>query len=353
MTRAFLCQVLNTLCSLLKTNEAMADQPTAEFLKQYDALHGGVGLAHLENWTLIELTGGDRASFLHNFCTNDIKGLKPGDGCEAFITNVQGKILGHVFVFCNESALELLTVPEQADALVTHLDRYLIREDVEIHDRTSERSNLILAGAGSAALLGVHGIKVSDEAMTQVTGKLNGIQIVVRRIPWTGPECFVLTCNASERSALTASLLETSDTNRRTVECGLNVVETCRIESGMPKYAIDMTEANLPQEVNRNEQAISFTKGCYLGQETVARIDALGHVNRLLVGVKTESLTIPESGTELKVGEKVVGKITSTTYSPALQSNFSLALVRREHSTPGTQLTLESGCAEVCSLPVS
>jgi len=179
------------------------------------------------------------------------------------------------------------------------------------------------------------------------------MQIVVRHIPWTGHDCFVLACNTSDKSAVVSILLESLDSNRCVIACGLDAVETCRIESGMPKYAVDITDANLPQEINRNEQAISFTKGCYLGQETVARIDALGHVNRLLVGVKMESSTVPESGVELTVGEKVVGKVTSSTYSPALKLPLALAFVRREHATDGTKLTLEAGTAEVCSLPVT
>jgi len=330
-------------------------KPTAEFQRQYEALRNGVGLRHLENWTLIELTGDDRASFLHNFCTNDIKGLKSGSGCEAFVTNGQGKMLGFVFVFCCESSLELLTVPGQAEVLVSHLDRYLIREDVEIHDRSSQQAKLILAGSRAIALLSKHGIKAPDEPMSHVSGELNGTQVVLRRVPWTGQECFVLGCDVNDVSPVTESLLVTNKSEAdqpQVILCDSDAVEACRIESGMPKYAVDITDANLPQEINRNDQAISFTKGCYLGQETVARIDALGHVNRLLVGLKVEGPMIPEPGTDLTVGDKIVGKITSAAFSPALQTPLALALVRREHTMAATKISTASSSAEVCAFPI-
>src|SRR5439155_9007426 len=117
------------------------NQPPPE---EYEALTAGAGVVRLNQRTLIELTGRDRAAFLHNFCTNDIRGLKPGGGCEAFITSVQGRILGHVLVFCGAETLVLETVPGQSDRLLTHLDRYLIREDVTLADRTGEWGELLL-----------------------------------------------------------------------------------------------------------------------------------------------------------------------------------------------------------------
>ena len=102
--------------------------------------------------TKIELSGPEARLFLHNLCTNDVKNLPEGCGCEAFLTNVQGKILGYVFVFCRADSLVVETVPGQAESLVAHLDRYLIREDVQLHNRTAEWGELLLAGAQSPRL---------------------------------------------------------------------------------------------------------------------------------------------------------------------------------------------------------
>ena len=121
-----------------------------------------------------------------------------------------------------------------------------------------------------------------------------------------------------------------------------------RIEAGFPLFGTDITDDNLPQEIGRNQQAISFTKGCYLGQETVARIDALGHVNRLLARVKFTAGEVPATGTELFAADKPVGKVTSACWSPEFGGPLAFALLRRTQTAAGTQLTSASGPAEVC-----
>jgi folate-binding protein YgfZ len=125
------------------------------------------------------------------------------------------------------------------------------------------------------------------------------------------------------------------------------------VEAGFPLFGHDIGEDNLPQEVGRDAQAISFKKGCYLGQETVARIDALGHVNRLLCGVKFTADTVPAGGTTLVAAGKEVGHVTSAVWSPRLKSALALAFVRRLHATAGTRLESEAGAAEVVTLPVA
>ncbi len=123
------------------------------FTDQYTAFTSAVGWCDVSDRTQIELTGDDRATFLHNFTTNDIRGLKPGAGCEAFALDTRGHVLGHVFVFCTPDSLVLDTVPGQAETLCRHLDRYLIRERVEIHDRSLVWGELALAGADAGQLL--------------------------------------------------------------------------------------------------------------------------------------------------------------------------------------------------------
>jgi folate-binding protein YgfZ len=136
------------------------------------------------------------------------------------------------------------------------------------------------------------------------------------------------------------------------IECDPQIAEIIRLEAGVPLYGVDITDENLPQEVNRNAQAISFTKGCYLGQETVARIDALGHVNKLLVGLKFAGETVPATGTELTAQGKAVGQVTSAVYSPRLKAPLALGYVRTGHHEVGDRVESSVGTAEVISLPV-
>jgi folate-binding protein YgfZ len=130
-------------------------------------------------------------------------------------------------------------------------------------------------------------------------------------------------------------------------------LEIARLEAGVPLFGQDITAENLPQEIGRDAQAISFTKGCYLGQETVARIDALGHVNRQVAGLRFEGEVLPVVGEKLQLEGKEVGHITSAAWSPNLNAGLAMALVRRQQAKVGTRLTSASGDAVVIHLPVA
>src|ERR1700761_8211360 len=122
------------------------EKKSADYEAEYTALTDGAGIVDFSNRTQIELTGADRAKFLHNLCTNTVRDLPVGKGCEAFLLNVKGHIVSHVFVFICPNSIVLETVPDQAERLIAHLDRYLIREDVQLADRSQEWSEIYLAG---------------------------------------------------------------------------------------------------------------------------------------------------------------------------------------------------------------
>ncbi len=296
------------------------------FQEQYAAATSGAGGTFLlRDWTTLAIRGADRASFLHNMCTNDIRGLAVGDQCEAFLTDVKGKIVGHVLVFALENELILLTVPDQSPRLLAHLERYIIREDVQL---------ATMKVAWAIERMG----RVNKEPTKTVYGKPGMYGAPCRQL-WTGGVW------------LGAPGWEPPET----FDCYSDAVwHAVRVESGWPLFGIDFDGSHLPQEVGRDDRAISFRKGCYLGQETVARIDALGHVNQRLATVKLAAEAAP--GDELTagdkvVGDKVVGHITSVSYSPRLQSWLALAMVRRGHNDGGSQLVCRNQAAEVVPTP--
>jgi len=314
---------------------------------QYDALTTGVGIVDLSDRTKLELTGDDRASFLHNLCTNQVRELLPGSGCETFFTNVQGKVLGHALVFVRERSIVVDTVPGQSDTLLPHFDRYLIREDVQLVDRTDDWGELLVAGAGAAALLkSVCENALPAGRLDHVDGQILGVAVVIARVDMAG-DGYLVQCDRAAIAAISDALVA-----HGAVLCAEAAFETVRIENGWPLYGRDITSENLPQEVDRNEQAISFTKGCYLGQETVARIDALGHVNRTLCGLRFDGEAVPRIGTDLSVEDKVVGRVTSAAFSPKLDAPLALAYLRRGNNVPGQAVGLPPGGAVVIPLPV-
>jgi folate-binding protein YgfZ len=315
---------------------------------EYCALVATCGLVDLSDWTQIEIGGKDRATFLHNLCSNEIRKLAVGSGCEAFFLNAKGHTLGHGFLFAGDSFHLLFGAPGPAEKLIAHLERYVIREDVQLQDRTSAGSQLLMAGPNSRAWLArMLGVEPPGPVLAGFDSRLEGRPVQVRRVEITGPEGFLIGCSIEDRPLVWRAIL-----TRGARPCGLEALEMARIEYGFPLYGRDITEQNLPQEVDRDQRAISFVKGCYIGQETVARIDALGHVNRRLVGLKFSGLSPPEAGTRLTAGGQAVGEVTSAAMSPCLAAPLALAYLRRGHDEPGMEVESPRGAARVVKLPV-
>jgi folate-binding protein YgfZ len=291
------------------------------------------------------LTGADRVKFLHNFCTNDIKALKPGQGAEAFITNVQGKIVGHVFVFEGETALWLDTVGGQAERLIQHLSKYQITEDVTLTDWSSAWSELLVLGPSAPEIVGrvVTGSLPSrhlDHATLPLASDPSAT-CVVRRFDALGVPGLLLAAPRDEMSKLSALVIAAGARFEATAE-----FESFRISAGLPHYGRDITDDNLAQEASRTRQAISFKKGCYLGQEPIARIDALGHVNQELRVLRFDADEPPPAGSELFAmdnDQKPVGRVTSSARDLQFGGSVALAMVRRGFLESGTVLRLRVG----------
>lgn len=321
----------------------------SQTLEVYEALQHGAAIIPLAGRSQIEITGADRTTFLHGFCTGDIKKLQPGQGCEAFITNHQGKAVGHVLVFCEEDRLLLDGAPGQAETIIKHLDRFVISERVEFQDRTAEWSDLLLAGPQAEPALSQ--IPIDSAQMIRLDHRWVSIavDVLLRRVDWLGTlPAFLLSVANEHLSTLIAEL------GKESIPIAENdsAWQIARVEAGYPLFGSDITADNLPQEVNRTEQAISFTKGCYLGQETIARLDALGHVNRMLTGLKFPAGANPQPGDVIMLGEKKIAELTSVAYSPKLQAPLALAYVRSLHATPGKRFPYAGGEVEVVKLPL-
>jgi folate-binding protein YgfZ len=316
------------------------------------------GAVTLDRWSTVRVLGGDCASFLHNMCTNDIHGLSAGGGCEAFFTDVKGKIVAHALVLAGEDATQVLMVPDSAERLIAHLDRYIIREDVQLADVSAQQSWTLIVGEKADDAMGrlapsIHPSPASDlsapwrhvRANLQAIGTTES-QLVRCEIPWCGG--YLAACESDRADDLRGKL----------ADCGAPslpeaVWHAIRIESAWPLWGVDFDSSNLPQEINRDATALHFRKGCYLGQETVARIDALGHVNKKLVQVRFAGDAVPEVGDVLTLGDQQVGRVTSACWSPEFQAPLALAMVRRGANEPGMAVQWEGVPAEIVEPPTA
>jgi folate-binding protein YgfZ len=304
----------------------------------------------------VEVMGKDAAGFLHNLCTNDVRNLPIGAACEAFLTTGQAKVVAYVLishgVTGDGDGYWLDTAPGTAGRVVPHLDRYIISEQVELADRTSDFAVFHLAGPEAAAVLG-RALRQSPPALAALHhqpvtfGTAAGWICRHDRLGLPG---FDIWCTSAQAAAVWQALCQAGAR-----PAGLRVYHILRVEAGTPVYGIDIDDTNLPQEVGRTEQAVSFTKGCYIGQETVARIRTYGHVNRSLVGLKLAGGNPAPSGAKLFRAGQEVGHVTSSGFSPGLESVIALAYVRRGSQEPGTALEVEAAgqrtAAEVTPLP--
>lgn len=301
--------------------------------------------------TQIEVTGRDRAKFLHSFCTNDVKKLQPGQGCEAFVTNVNGKVLGHIFVFAERDLLWLDSVGgAAAAALLPHFDKYVITEDVRFTDRSAEFAEFLLAGSSSTELLERLGLSVASlPRYGHLTHGSDALPLrSLRRVDWLDSPTWLLSIPIAQRDEVQGAL-----TQAGVREADNGEAHASRVAAGFPIYGIDITEDNLAQEVGRSALAISFTKGCYLGQEPIARIDAMGHVNRQLCRLELSSGPLPDPGTAIldktSPDGKPIGTITSSTWKRLEDDDKPLALayLRSGFAKTGSQVFVEGRTANV------
>jgi folate-binding protein YgfZ len=279
----------------------------------------------------LALTGAEAKAFLNGQVSNEIEALEPGTGCYAALLTNKGKMLGDLRVIDSGAELWLDTERASLQALFDTIRRGSVGWQVELHKRTVQQALLSLIGPRAGRVAGFEGapehanraVDIGGAAVLLICTDL-GVDIV---------------CAAEDAERVRTAL--------DVPEVPEAAAEVLRVEAGRPRYGIDLDESTIPQEAGLNERAVSFTKGCYVGQETVARLHYRGKPNRILRGLR---LSAPvASGTPLLLGEREVGRIGSSVLSPR-HGPIALALVRREAAV-GDSLAVGDATALVCELP--
>ncbi len=304
----------------------------------YRALTESCGAVDRSERGKLALTGADAKSFLQGQVSNDTESLSPGTGCYAAFLTPKGKMLGDLRILDTGEELLLDTERVSLQGLFNMIRRFSIGYAVELHKRTLERGLISLIGPGSTAVAGADELPEAEHAhaLVEVAG-------ITARAVRTDVGIDLL-CDAAETEALLAALAAAG-----APVVSADAAECVRIEHGRPRYGIDLDDSVIPQEAGLNDRAVSFTKGCYVGQETVARLFYRGKPNRHLRGV---SLSSPaQSGDEIELEGRTVGHIASTAVSPRFGA-IALALVRRE-APPESRVSVGGAgiTGEVVELP--
>jgi folate-binding protein YgfZ len=309
---------------MVATADAVADRLLTE----------DVGLVDRSERGKLALTGAEAKAFLAGQVTNDIEGLQPGTGCYAALLTNKGKMLGDLRVIDVEPPAPELWLDTERLALQTLFDilrRATVGWQVQLHKRTLEQALFSLVGPRAADAVGA---KLAPEHAN-------------RRVPLGGAPALLIATDAGVDVVCAAEDAASVRAALDVPEVPEAAAEVVRVESGRPRYGVDLDDTTIPQEAGLNERAVSFTKGCYVGQETVARLHYKGKPNRHLRGLRLSAVVPP--GTPLALGEREVGRLGSSVVSPR-HGPIGLAILRRE-AAPGDELTAGAATATVVELP--
>lgn len=314
----------------------------------YAPLRRSAAWCDLPRRAVVEVTGADAVAFIDRFATAALGGLRPGESAETFFTDVRGWVLALALVLRRDDGLEIDAGPAARVALADHLEHYHVRERLEVHDASARRASFLVAGPAAATALAAL-LKAPPVAAGGHVGATVGTAAVcIARVDWfRGVDGFLVRCAVDDAATVRDRLRDSGLPN-----AAAEAVEALRIEAGFPD-PVDIPEKTLPQELDRPPATISFTKGCYLGQETVARLDALGHVNRTLSLLATNGRAAPPSGTMIRVDGAEAGVVTSSCVSPLHAAPVALGIVHRRGHAPGAAITIGGDEARIVpfSLP--
>ncbi len=306
----------------------------------YSAVREGLaGVIDLSSRGRILISGSEAVVFLNGLVTNDMKTLAANTWMAAVFPNVQGRLLAAVRVIHRDGGFLIDTERATSDTVIKLLERFTLAGDFRLADLTQDTALLSVQGAKAreimAAIFGETLAIPGRDAVVSVDRQ--GEQITIIRATHTAEDGFDLFVNATGAEALRDSFI-----NAGAPPIGSDTIETLRIEAGIARYGIDMDETNVVTETNLDD-SVSFTKGCYIGQEIIARIKYRGHVAKKLTGLIFEGEVSLESGAKIfSVDDKEIGRVTSVALSPRLNRTIALGYVKYDYLAAGTSVKVDS-----------
>lgn len=327
-----------------------------DITSEYRALIQSAGVLDFSFRSRLCVVGADRVRFLHGQVTNDIKKLKPGEGCYAALVNAKGRTESDLNVYCLADELLLDFEPGLSGAVSERLEKYIIADDVQLVDVAALYGLLTVQGPRAAeAMQAMNWVSELPSQMFSFTKFAmpggEGYLVNRPRLGSTGYDIFLPTAELREAIEMVIGAV------KRVAGCpvGWHAYEMARIEAGIPRFAADVDATNIPLEAGLEKQAISFSKGCYIGQEVISRIKTYSEVAKSLRGLRLEPGMLPAKGDKLFQDGREVGYVTSAIELPGTKGTIALGYVRKEVNQLGIELTIHTAAgdtrARLASLP--
>ena len=333
----------------VREQEAVEDY--GDWLAEHAALRQSCAVLDLGFRSRLVLTGADRVRLLNGQVTNNVKDLPAGEGCYAALVTNKGRMQSDLNIHILPEEILLDFEPGLAAAIAERFDKYIIADDVQVIDAAPHYGLLSVQGPQSWAALERTGLNfMRPEKVFQSRSLQHETlgEIYCMNQPRTGTNGFDLFAPVHSLEPLAEKLLA-AVAALGGCAAGWRALETARIEAGIPRFGAEMDETNLPPEAGLDARAISYTKGCYIGQEIIARIRTYGQVAKALRGLRfaDEAGELPQHGDKLFFGDKEIGYVSSALRSPALSANIGLGYVRRAHNEIGTELKARTAGGEM------
>jgi folate-binding protein YgfZ len=350
---------LNAQFAELNGAEIVSDY--GDVLAEHAALRESAGVLDMSFRGRICLTGADRVRFLHGQVTNDVKRLRTGEGCYAALTTAKGKMESDLNIFCLQDELLLDFEPGLTAKVSLRLEKFLVSDDAQIVDAAPHYGLLSVQGPKAESVVRSLGISSEIPAKPFDSVKISDAtlgEIYLMNQPRLGSAGFDLFVPNNSLGAVADKMIAAAKSVGGRA-CGWQAFEMARLEAGLPRFGADMDETLLPLECGLENRAVSYNKGCYIGQEVLNRIHSFGHVAKELRGLRLadDLPALPQKGDKLFHAGKEVGFITSAMKSPALKASIALGYVRKEANQIGAELTLRGSHGEkparIVKLPFS
>ncbi len=318
---------------------------------EYRAVRERAGIIDWVTCGAIEVRGVDRVAFLHNLLTQDIKRLAPG---RAALVTPTAKVLADLLVVAESDAHWLLTDRSRVETVRATLDRYVISEVVELIDRSNELTTLAIQGPASSRVLHAAFPRTCqpEGPLTHLRVEDNGASLLVVEATITGQAGYVLLVPIDRAAELWQRLL-TAGRDFGAMPVGWDALNALRIESGIAWYGADIDESNLLPETGLERDAISEAKGCYVGQEIIARMLTYGSANRKLMGLLIDGEIVPVIASPIMKDSETIGTVTSACWSFALRRPIAMGYVKRPLYEPGNRVDIVAGDARLASTIVA